>query len=103
MSNSSAIPRRPGAAGWEEIEDGSGPASQAWVNTEIGVVVVSAVEQDEQAQAAYSLALRMVDGGRCSGSLVFLALADFGSLDAVECPPRRKGERLFRAGPAAAA
>ena len=76
-------------------EDGEG-RQETWTHEETGLVAVSAVaDSPDGGRAAWRLALRMADGGRCPGALAFAALADFGMLEAVPVKVPDLRQRVF--------
>lgn len=64
---------------------------QRWSDPETGLIVVSS-----SSAAGDCLAVGTADGARCSAAQAFMALADFGMLQACEEPAADGPMRVFR-------
>jgi hypothetical protein len=96
LTSSAIEPKCPGQDGWvRATTDEHGPA-QAWIHEESGLVAVSSVIDAAGQAEQYQLVLTGAHGARCSASAAFMALADFGMLDAEAGESTVKTARVFR-------
>jgi hypothetical protein len=84
-------PRRPVVGGWVREQAGDTQDGQRWSHPETGLVAVSSSSAQQDC-----LAVGAAEGARCGAALAFMALADFGMLQACEDPSLRGPMRVFR-------
>jgi hypothetical protein len=89
--------RRPASADWVPAPVKHAKPGEAWVHRGTGIVAVSTVSPAAAGRRAeYRLKIWVPGGGRCGAAQAFVALADFGFLDAVEDQTLCKSGRSFR-------
>ena len=84
-------PRRPVVAGWVREQAGETQDGERWSHPEAGLVATSSTTNSGDC-----LAIGTAHGARCRAALAFMALADFGMLQACEEPAARGPVRVFR-------
>ena len=91
--------KRPSSTDWVPAPVEQGRHGQAWLHPGTGLVAVSSAVPGA-AGSEYRLKVWIPGGGRCSAAQAFVALADFGLLDAVEQQTTCRSGRLFVSLPA---
>jgi hypothetical protein len=88
--------KRPASTDWVPAPLKQASPGEAWVHQGTGLVAVSTVVAGADRVFEYRLKIWIPGGGRCSAAEAFVALADFGLLDAVEHEVACRSGRLFR-------
>lgn len=89
--------KHPASTDWVPAPVKQASPGDAWVHRGTGLVAVSTVVTAAVGggMSEYRLKIWIPGGGRCSAAEAFIALADFGLLDAVEHKTVCKSGRLF--------